>query len=54
MGSKTAIIDPTTGIKLSIKVNDPKINASSIPKKDLVETDQIFTNRTGEIYHMGS
>ena len=27
-------------------------DASSIPKKDLVETDQIFTNRTGEIYHI--
>ncbi len=27
--SKTAIIEPTTGIKLSRKVNDPKINASS-------------------------
>ena len=30
-GSKTAIIDPTTGMKFSIKVNDPKINASSKP-----------------------
>lgn len=27
-------------------------DARSIPKKDLVETDQIFTNRTGEIYHI--
>ena len=27
-------------------------DASSIPNKDLVETDQIFTNRTGEIYHI--
>ena len=27
-------------------------DAASIPKNDLVETDQIFTNRTGEIYHI--
>jgi hypothetical protein len=27
-------------------------DASSIPKKDLIETDQIFSNRTGEIYHI--
>ena len=27
-------------------------DASSIPKNDLVETDQIFPNRTGEIYHI--
>ena len=27
-------------------------DAESIPKKDLVETDQIFSNRTGEIYHI--
>jgi len=27
-------------------------DAASIPKSDLVETDQIFTNRTGEIYHI--
>ena len=27
-------------------------DASSIPKNDLVETDQVFPNRTGEIYHI--
>jgi hypothetical protein len=27
-------------------------DAQSIPKNDLVETDQIFSNRTGEIYHI--
>jgi len=27
-------------------------DAASIPKNDLIETDQIFTNRTGEIYHI--
>jgi hypothetical protein len=27
-------------------------DAASIPRKDLVETDQIFPNRTGEIYHV--
>ena len=27
-------------------------DALSIPKNDLVETDQIFSNRTGEIYHI--
>ena len=32
IGRRTAIIDPTTGIKLSIKVSEPNINANSNPK----------------------
>ena len=32
IGNKTATIEPTTGIKLSIKVKEPKINANSKPK----------------------
>ncbi len=35
IGSKTAMIEPTTGIKLSINVKEPKINASSRPKKPI-------------------
>ena len=32
IGNKTAMIEPTTGIKLSIKVKEPKIKANSKPK----------------------
>ena len=31
-GNKTAITDPITGIKLSINVKEPNINASSKPR----------------------
>ena len=36
IGSKTAIIDPTTGIKFSKNVSEPKINASSKPKNQYI------------------
>ena len=32
IGKRTAIIEPTTGIKFKINVKEPKINASSKPK----------------------
>ena len=32
IGKSTAIIEPTTGIKFKINVNDPKIRASSKPR----------------------